>query len=215
MIFVVGSLKGGVGKTTMTTNIAAQLQALGYSVSMVEGNGLQGSLRGWAQDRNADPDFPDIQFFEHNGDDFGDYLVSLENNCDIVIADTGGQDSIELRSALRVADLFVTPMIPDVIAARTVPFISELISTFREFNPELEAKLFFNKVPTHIFDDRLNRSRELINQIDGLSLEVMRSIVSDRKLYSDAFAIGAGVVELGSSKPSNEVQLLCQELFDL
>ncbi|NYZ70499.1 cobyrinic acid ac-diamide synthase, partial [Endozoicomonas sp. SM1973] len=48
---------------------------------------------------------------------------------------------------------------------------------------------------------------------DYPEIELLSTVVGDRKAYRDAMSDGVGVVEMSNSKAKAEIQLLAQEIF--
>ena len=59
MILLLGGEKGGTGKTTIATNLAALRAAAGYDVLLIDTD-RQGTAAAWCQVRAEDPRLPRI-----------------------------------------------------------------------------------------------------------------------------------------------------------
>jgi len=105
MIIVLGSQKGGVGKSTLAVSIAAYLMSLGNRVIIVDADD-QKSVLTWYNNRPED--LPHIPVTGATGN-IKAMLKEHEKSYDFVIADCAGRDSAEMRSGLMAADVFISP----------------------------------------------------------------------------------------------------------
>lgn len=108
-ILLVGSEKGGVGKTTVAFNLAVMRAKQGRAVLLVDTD-RQGSSATWSSLR-ADADFQPSLICVQKFGKVGTDLLKLRDAYEIVV-DAGGQDSVELRQAIAVADQWVIPVRP-------------------------------------------------------------------------------------------------------
>lgn len=107
MIIVLGSQKGGVGKSTLAVSIAAYLMSLGNRVIIVDADD-QKSVLTWYNNRPED--LPHIPVTGATGN-IKAMLKEHEKSYDFVIADCAGRDSAEMRSGLMAADVFISALV--------------------------------------------------------------------------------------------------------
>jgi chromosome partitioning protein len=119
-IITVASQKGGSGKTTLTSALAAYASSLGLRVILVDLDPQQ-SLAAWWRDRAAD----DLEMIEASADELREgKLRSLD--VDLCLVDTPPAHDIESKvlAALEAADLALIPVRPSALdlgaVARTV-----------------------------------------------------------------------------------------------
>ncbi|WP_224170182.1 division plane positioning ATPase MipZ [Escherichia coli] len=117
MIIVLGSQKGGVGKSTLAVSIAAYLMSLGNRVIIVDADD-QKSVLTWYNNRPED--LPHIPVTGATGN-IKAMLKEHEKSYDFVIADCAGRDSAEMRSGLMAADVFISPLRPSQMDLDVVP----------------------------------------------------------------------------------------------
>jgi chromosome partitioning protein len=203
MIIVVGSEKGGVGKSTMATNLAVYLSRAGKEVMLVDAD-RQGTTSVWSQDRQT-TDIASVA----KSDDIRSTLESLATKYEYVIVDCQGRDSIELRSSLTIANLFITPVRPSQADLDTIPKVISLVGTAKFVNPELKTYCAITQAP--------NSSTEVREAVEALGtysdIITVKSIIYDRRVYRDALGSGQGVLELKDAKAINEFTNMCKEIF--
>ena len=92
MIITIANRKGGVGKTTLATNLAVALSKKG-SLVLVDADDQQSALK-WSKRRTENPIYTEY----HTGD-LKKILLDLQKKYDYIILDIAGRDSEEFRSA--------------------------------------------------------------------------------------------------------------------
>ena len=105
MIILIGSQKGGCGKSTLTINIAAALAKLNKDVIIVDAD-IQSTSSRWAADRNENlPKVHCVQKYKN----MKNTLLDLNQRYKFVIVDVAGKDSKELRTGMIVANILLIP----------------------------------------------------------------------------------------------------------
>lgn len=212
MIIQIGGQKGGTSKSSLAINLAVWFQRQGTDVLLVDGNATQGTAARWAERREASGEYEPIQCIEKSGN-IARSLQELNNRYEITIVDTGGQDSKELRSALLVADVLLTPIRPSPSDVETLGNVSELIEGAMINNESLQAKAVITFAPTHPGVTLTEEVRDLLKEQD--IFDVLDTVIHMRTSYVYASTAGAGVLEMDSSaiKAKAEIEALGQELF--
>ncbi len=211
MILVVGAEKGGVGKSTLATNLAVHLAAEGADVVLVDTDSQPTSAR-FVERRNEAGFTPAVHCVQRTGD-VAAALRDLAKRYEVVIADCGGRDSKELRTASAVANLLLTPIKASQADLETLPKVNEIVGLARGFNPGLEAFAVLCMAPSNPAIREVADAQELLVEFDQLKLA--DTVIRDRKVYRDALLAGRGVVELDNGQAKAEIQLLAQEFFSV
>src|SRR5574337_960437 len=111
MIVLVGGEKGGTGKTTLATNLAALRAIAGSDVLLVDTDS-QGSASIWAQIREEEHVKPAITCVSMRGRGVAAEIRKLAPRFKDIVIDSGGRDSVELRQAMLTARVMVVPARP-------------------------------------------------------------------------------------------------------
>lgn len=129
-VIVIASPKGGVGKSTLATNVAGYWASAGQSVLLGDVDPQQSSQQ-WLERRPEQA--PQIELWPVRPH----YIVRPSDEARPAVLDTpAGLDSGRLRSAVRVADAVLVPLQPGVFdMAATSDFISVLqeMQDYRSF----------------------------------------------------------------------------------
>lgn len=208
MIILIGSEKGGVGKSTIATNLSAYLATKGKDVILVDSD-RQGTSSNWFEDRmsTALPKIENVSKY----DNIKQTLIDLNKRYEYVIVDSQGRDSVELRTGLLVADICITPVRPSQADLDTIYRMVRLINTAKEINESLKCFCVLTQAPTNPVITEIEESKNYINNINDLFLT--NTIICERKVYRDALASGAGVMEMNNEKAEKEMIGLCEEIL--
>lgn len=207
MIIVIGSQKGGVGKSTLAVNVGGYLLEKGHSVMIVDADDQQ-SVMSWYNDRDESRQRLPVVSASGN---IKNTLYELNKHYDYVIADTAGRDSQELRSGLLAADIFITPIRPSQMDLDTVSHISNVFNTALDYNENAKGYVLLNMCPTNIFVDEAHQAAELLKEYPTLSL--VDSRVCDRKIYRDTWGDSVTVQESENAKAKDEIKNLVEEVI--
>ncbi len=190
-ITVFGGEKGGTGKTTLATNVAAMLAERGKDVLLLDTD-RQGSASFWAAVRE-DEDVPRISCVQKFGKGLAAQIIDLASRYDEVIIDAGGRDSMELRYALGVANRVYIPVQPFQFDIWTVRQMDGLVEMARGINSGLEAFVVLNRVSTNpvVQEDREAREYMAAEAFENLALceAFLRDRISFRKAARDGLAV--------------------------
>ena len=212
-IVLVGGQKGGTGKTTIATNLAAMLASEGKDVCLIDAD-RQESANAWAALR-ADTALPSLVCVQKRGKALPHDVRDLAERFSYLVIDAGGQDSVELRGAMPVADHMLIPLQSSAFDALTLDTMDELLEHVTAINPALTGRIVINRVSPNPMVHEHRDLQQLVHD-DYHHLGLMRTVLHDRIAYRKAASDGAGVHELRTLdyKAKNEVALLYGELYD-
>jgi chromosome partitioning protein len=198
-VIVVGGEKGGTGKTTQVTNIAGILSNFNDSDFILVDTDKQGTAARWCDRRNTDRNLQQISCVRITGKGIPAQVKRLLDKYKIVLIDAGGTDSVELRGAMAVADLFVVTIKPSQFDVETLPKVSQLIDEVGIYNENIDSKALITMASTNPQVKEANEVKELFDEINNISL--FESVNYDRKVFRDAVKEGMAVTEF---MPKNE-----------
>ena len=203
MVITVGSTKGGVGKSTISTNLAVLGAKKGRSVLLVDAD-LQASSLSFRAARATN----DIQAIQITTPTIHKDIAQFDN--DLVIIDAGGRDSKTFRSAILAADLLVIPCLPSSVDFWAASDVIEILNEARSFR-DMSARFLVNQVipNTKLSVEIVEAMKEFKNDAN-----LLNSILCSRIVYKNAFAEGKGVVEMTDKKATNELSALYNEILN-
>lgn len=214
MIVLIGGEKGGTGKTTLATNLAAKRALAGRDVLLVDTD-LQGSANYWTQSRDESESKPRrVACVQKFGKGLRAEVMDLAKRYEDILIDAGGRDSVELRAALVVADKAYIPIQPSQFDIWTLDRMDELVGSARGFNPGLKARVIISRVSTNPSVHEFQDAQEILMDFSNLTLSGVA--IHDRIAYRKAARDGLCVDELKPKdmKAADEIGALYAEVFD-
>ena len=192
MIYTIGGIKGGSGKTTIATNWTVLLSASGRDVILVDADDQETAtdFTAWRNERmGGNAGYTAIQLREHA---VRTEVIKLKDKYDDIVIDTGGRDTASQRAALTVADVYLIPFIPRSFDVWTVEKVETLIDEIRVVNPDLKAFAFLNRADPRGTDNA--EATECLQESPAFSF--LFAPLGNRKAFSNAAAQGMGVTEI-------------------
>ncbi|MEZ5584440.1 MAG: division plane positioning ATPase MipZ [Candidatus Competibacteraceae bacterium] len=209
MIVLLGGEKGGTGKSTLATNLAACLAQQGCDVILVDTD-IQRTAANWVDRRNLQEDVRTVHCAERRGNVY-EFLRDLAKRYEQVIVDAGGRDSEELRTALVAAHQVYVPLKASQPDLETSLHMNELINLARGMNQVLKARVLICMAPTNPSIHETAEAQELLAELSSFNASTVT--IGERKAYRDAMVEGRGVIELSNEKAKAEIMALVQEIY--
>jgi chromosome partitioning protein len=212
MIVVASSIKGGVGKTTLATNLAVIRSLAGYDVLLVDTD-YQESASDFTFLRNqTTEDKAGFSFITLSDDHVRREVLNQQSKYDDIIIDVPGKDSASQRAALTVADVALIPFVPRSFDVWTLGKVVKLLSEARTINDHLRAYCFLNRADPSGPDNEA--SKGILSSRDGI--EYVDISLGYRKAFSRAAAQGLSVTELRpiDQKANEEMMALYRFVFE-
>ena len=212
MIVTLGSHKGGCSKSTLTVNIAAELARQGQKVLVVDSDPNTSVSRWVAYREQHSPDLPRVTGIQKRGD-LKNTLLDMDRAWGVVLVDTGGFDSQELRSAAIASHVLIAPVRPSSMDTDTLPHFVEVITGVEDYNPDLVVRGLFTQAATNDRDRSLDDAKSVL--ADYPEIPLFDTTMRMRTAYATVNPLGRGVVEWSDYKAKAEIQVLVQEMMSL
>ena len=197
-VVLFGGEKGGSGKSTLAVSYAAMLAGKGRDVLLVDAD-TQASATLWVSIRAAEEVKPAITCVSIFGDRLDAQVRALIPKYDDIVIDTRGADSPEVRSAMLVAGIIVTPAQTSQFDIYTFAKMDKLVEQARGFNHDLQAIAIMNRVPTNAHSSEAADMRESLSGLRQYRL--LRAFLSERKAFRRVASEGRAVTEFESPDP--------------
>lgn len=140
-----------------------------------------------------------------------DTLLDLDKRYEYVVVDAAGRDSRELRTGMTAAHILVVPFRPSQPDLDTLPKMQEIIIQAKDMNPDLKVFGLITMAPTNPVIHEEADARDCLNDYPEINL--LNTIIRDRKVYRDAMSDGLGVVEMNNDKAKEEIKNLVEEIL--
>ena len=210
MILLIGGEKGGTGKSTIATNIAAYLSQKGDDVLILDSD-PQATSSKWTTRRQKNfPNLPPIHCVQKTGDIY-ETIKDVSSRYKQVIIDAGGRDSEELRTAMLASKKIYIPIKASQPDLDTIMHMDKLIAVAKSMNRDLEARVVLSIAPTNPLINEEKEAKKLLKTLNSILLS--SCVIRDRKSYRDAMSDGIGVVESKTGKAKIEINLLAAEIY--
>lgn len=191
MIVVIGGIKGGSGKTTIAINLAVIQAQEGKKLILIDADD-QKSSSDWVEHRENREIPTPWTTVQLTGPSLRKQVIKLKDSYEEIIIDTGGRDTASQRSALLIADIFLTPFQPKSLDIWTGRSLSNLIEEVLTLNPELKAFAFINRGDPTGSDNE--KALQIIKEFNNFSC--LPFTIAQRKAFSNATAEGLSVIEM-------------------
>lgn len=202
-IITVANRKGGVGKTTIATNLAVALQNKGKTL-LVDADEQRSAFR-WNEYRDNKIDMLAVH------KNLLDALEQKAQDYDFILIDLAGRDSEVFREALLITDKLVVPTQASLLDLEVLPYIDEQIKTAQKDNEDLKAFVVINKAPTNPKSSEIEQAKSFI--ADYPNFKLLQTVLRDRKQFRDAIVESKSVSEMNSSKAKDELNEMLIEIL--
>lgn len=196
MIYTIGGIKGGSGKTTVAVSLTVMLANSGRNVLLVDADrqGTSTDFAQWRTENLGDAGYTSIQLADMA---VRNQVMKLKENYDDVIIDAGGRDTASQRAAMVVSDIFIAPFAPKSFDIWTLEQVCQLVEEMEIANPNLKSFALLNKVDYNEKDTQ--EAKDYINEQNAL--KALENTLHERKVFANAAASGLAVTEF---RPKNQ-----------
>ena len=207
MIIGVLNQKGGVGKTTLSIGIAAELARQGARVLLIDAD-PQGSSLDWAAAREGAALFSIVGLPRAT---IHKEIENLRQNYDHVVIDGPPRVTDLARSAIMASDVVVIPVQPSPYDIWAADEVVKLIAEAMVYKENLKSCFVINRkiVNTAI-------GRDVADVLGSYDLAVLNSTIAQRVIFAESAAQGKAIFEVDKdSSAVGEVEAVVNELMSL
>jgi chromosome partitioning protein len=204
MIITVAHQKGGVGKSTIASNLTVEMQVPVIDLDSQHSCYLFSMLRK-EQGKTLQVFTPETV------DEIKQILKDVDHGN--VIIDSGGYDNDLNRFALLISDVVITPVSPSQIEVFGLLKFEEIIKEAKKYNPSLTVHVVINNADSRSSGE--NRKLQQFVEEDD-SFELLKTKVYRRADYRRAYSEGLSVCEYNpEGKACREIKALIDEISKL
>lgn len=202
------NLKGGVGKTTLSINLAVCFAHMGFKVCIVDTDTNQNSMA-WLRVR--EDDLPRVMVVGAT-----DPLVlhktvnQLHDDYEIVIMDGTPNLSPMNTRIMLCSDLLLIPTRPGAHDVRAMEEFMLRLDQVRETKSDIVALFLINE-----YNERIEMHRVIRRSLDRFELRVLEHTLKSRTVYGESNYNGLGVYEDEDLKAKEEIIKLCNEILSV
>ncbi len=205
MIITVGNVKGGVGKSTIATNLATVAAGHGRSVLLVDAD-VQASCQDFRALREAD----DIKVVGITNPTIHKDVQDFK--FDLIIIDSGGRDSAVFRSAVLACNLLVIPVTASAFDIWPIETMIDLVQEVSVYDDNFQSRFLLNMVQAGTIMER--EAAESLQEHEEIPM--LETRIGLRAAFKHAQARGQGVIEYDPrSKAAGEIQKCYAELMEI
>ena len=212
MIYTIGGIKGGCGKTTLAISLTVLLANSGKRVLLVDADkqATATDFSQWRTETLKNTGFTSIQLSDMR---VRSEVLKLKDDFDDIIIDAGGRDTASQRAALAVSNIFIAPFAPKSFDIWTLEQVVQLVKEMSIANPALQTYALLNRVDGNEKD--IQEARTYIEESEILS--VLKNTLHERKVFASAAASGLAVTEYKpkNQKAIDELLALFKEILQL
>lgn len=201
--------KGGVGKSTLSFNIASYFAREGVSCAIVDGD-VQGSITDTFDsyaDKNGTMD--GVQLIRKT--EFKNYKELLQyNQYDLLVIDTPPFLTDNLAELFPISNLVIIPMRPAINDFFSLNRTKQFVQDFLKINPSVKTGIVLNMtVPGSHFSDQIRE------ELKDTNIAVLASQIVHRIEFTRYLLYAANIFETKDSKAKKEIAALGDEIFQI
>lgn len=208
MSYVIAVLnqKGGVGKSTLSTNLARGLQLQGYAVMVIDAD-PQGTARDWRVTAGDEVDLPAV--FGVDRPTLDKDIPKVSHAFDVVVIDGAAKAADMMASAVKAADLILIPIQPSAADLWAVTDLVDLVHARRVATDGRPEAAF-------VISRQIQGTRLAAGVGEALATHgfpVLEARTTQRVAYSEALGLGLSVFEYEpDGKAAEEMTTLTEEI---
>lgn len=208
MVLSVINLKGGVGKSTLSQNIAVCFAHADVKVCIVDTDFEQQTSMKWVEQRGDRS--PRVPVFALSEKSLSTNLAELRETYQLIVIDgTPALSTLASRTLLE-SDLALIPITPTGFDLWS---FEKFLERYEDVNARREVPL-----PAYVVLNRYKKTgfhKGASEAVKDFEIPIMQGLVGDRMAYQECGVQGLGVIEGKDKKASEEMQSLCDELFEV
>ena len=208
MIISITSLKGGVGKSTISQNLAVCFAHMGYKVAIVDTDTNASSVH-WSGIR--DEEHPHITVMGiGTSDALRKNMKQLQKDYDIIIIDGTPSLSKLVSTIIILGDIVLIPIRPSGLDIWATEKFIEKYDQAKALKEDVQAYFVLNE-----YNPRVSLNQSIKEALGELEIDTLKSTLRHRIAYEEAIVMGMGAYEYKDAKAKKEVTALANEVLKI
>ena len=208
MVLSIVNLKGGVGKSTVSQNMAVYFATEDVKVCIVDTDFEQQTSMKWVEQRGDRQ--PRVPVFAITEKALSSNLAELKENYQLIIIDGTPALSTLASRVLLESDLVIVPITPTGFDLWSFEkFLDRYNDIKSRRTDSLSAYIVLNRYKKTSFHKGAEAA------VKDFEIGVLETRMGDRMAYQECGVQGLGVVEGKDKKAAEEVTNLCEEVFKI
>lgn len=207
MILGILNQKGGVGKTTLSVNLATALSRKGKKVLLIDAD-PQGSSLDWISAREGEALFSVVGLPIKT---LHKEIIKIKDGFDHIIIDGPPRVSDVARSAIIASDFVLIPIQPSPYDIWASAEIVKLIEEACVFNENIKSAFVINRKITNTAI-----GRDVREALQTYSVPLLNSSITQRVIFAESAAQGKSVYEIDDTGlAASEIEAVLNEIMEL
>lgn len=199
--------KGGVGKTTISVNLAAELARNGDRVLLIDAD-PQGSTLDWSAAREEPSLFTIVSYPKDN---IHKEIDNIGHGYEHIIIDGPPRVTAVAKSVIMAVDFILIPVQPSPYDVWSTNEIVELITDALIFKDTLKAAFVINR---KIQNTAIGR--DVTELLSTYPFPVIKPYLTQRVIFAEAVAVGKAVYEIDKEKKAtSEIEAVTNSLKEI
>jgi len=208
MIISITSLKGGVGKSTISTNLAVCFAHMGYKVAIVDTDTNASSMH-WSGLRSEElPEITVVGLTDEKA--LRKNVKQLHEDYDIIIIDGKPTISKLVSTIILLGDIVLIPIRPSGLDIWATEKFIESYEQAQMLREDLKAFFVLNE-----FNPKINLNRDIGEALGELEIPTLDAKIAHRIAYEEAIVLGMGAYEYRDPKAKKEMTALTKEILNI
>lgn len=210
MLITIGAEKGGVGKTRLSTNLAAMAASAGVDVVLLDTD-KQGSAMSWVRIRNEEGVTPTVPVFALPTKPTAE-LSNLSTKYALIIVDIGAQNYKTMMECALLSDLVLVPCGPDQQEIESTLTVFDSLRALgpKHANGEIPASVVLTRISTK---PNAKSTADLRDFFNSENIPTFTAAMAHREAWRASGKTGRAVHELRGSDHSDKATSELNALF--